>query len=549
MSRDPVKVFKNLLLLVLASILFFFSNPNFIIHQGLGFLGFFELVPVFIAVKRFSLKNSWLYGFFYGALSYGLFCYWFSGYNQHLLYICVPAFGIIMALVFFCMCAVKNLFPRHSFLMMGLVWLVYEYLKTKGFLGFPYGIIGYTQWKNLLMIQSAALGGVWWISSLCVLFSSYVAWLIDFCISGKKNGTKKIAKMFWTESRFASIFILIFFVFTVGYGIFSLNKNELNTRSVKIVCVQNNTDSNKYGFEVYKRDVSVLMNLTEKALVENPDADFVVWPETAVVPPIMYHYEKKVNKNRYDMIVELLDYIESKDSCFVLGNQRSVDNGGDFTDDYNSVLVFDRRDGNVNPPDPQVYSKIHLVPFKEYFPYEKTFPGIYKLFLGDDDTLWTPGTEYKVFDERGVKFSTPVCFEDTFGDACRKFVRNGASCFFNLSNDSWSKSSPCQMQHLSMAVFRSVENSVPSARATGSGVTCIIDSKGRVVSMTAEFEKNYLAGEIKISDTLDRTIYNRFGDWLPVLQTVLLAGLVVARIGRSITKRYKSDLEDRRKIR
>ncbi len=557
-----MSVLINLSLTVSASFLFFLSHPNVIARQGLGFLGFVELVPVFFVINRSKPKSAWCYGLLYGALSYGFLSYWMAGYSLVALCVCLPAFAVIMALVFELMSLASRLYPGKKFYMMALVWLVHEFFKVKGFLGYPYGIVGYTQWKNLTLLQSSSIGGVWWISALCVFCSSVVASLVDSAISGKRDGKKKnvpkkdgpkknvlsVLHLFWRrDGVFVSAFGILL-LFSVVYGAVRLNLGDGETKRVRTLCVQNNTDSSKYGFEVYRRDVSVLKSLTEDALSKNTGVDFVVWPETAVVPPFMYNYENPVEPNRHAMVLDLLDFMQKHDSCFVFGNQTSVDNGGEFSDDYNSVLVFDRRRGNVEPPNPERYYKIHLVPFTEYFPYGKIFPHLYEMLLDGDSHLWTPGTERKVFDERGIRFSTPICFEDCFGNLCREFVKNGADCLFNLSNDSWSKSLPCQFQHLSMAVFRSAENAVPSVRSTASGVTCSIDSRGRVVSMVDCFEKKFLVADIDVQENYCPTFYNRFGDWLPILETAVLVVLVVVRLARMIFGRSFLNLKNRGKM-
>ena len=152
------------------------------------------------------------------------------------------------------------------------------------------------------------------------------------------------------------------------------------------------------------------------------------------------------------------------------------------------------------PPEPEVYSKIHLVPFTEYFPYEKQFPALYKFLLDGDTHLWTPGDEYKVFEHDGLRFSTPVCFEDNFGGDLRNFKKSGTGAFFNLSNDAWSKSKRCQVQHLKMAVFRSVENHIPSVRSTASGETCFISSIGKIYQKIPSFTEGYAADYIPVID-------------------------------------------------
>ena len=140
------------------------------------------------------------------------------------------------------------------------------------------------------------------------------------------------------------------------------------------------------------------------------------------------------------------------------------------------------------------------------------FPLLYVKLLNGNSHMWEKGDEYTVFDYRGLKFSTPICFEDTFSTICRQMVLNGSRCFFNLSNDSWSNSLPCQRQHLSMAVFRSVENRVPSVRSTASGVTCIINQNGKVEKSAPEFCQAYVIGKIPVITDGQPTLYTKTGD-------------------------------------
>ena len=135
--------------------------------------------------------------------------------------------------------------------------------------------------------------------------------------------------------------------------------------------------------------------------------------------------------------------------------------------------------------------------------------------------MWEKGDEYTVFDYRGLRFSTPICFEDTFSSICRQMVMNGSRCFFNLSNDSWSKSIACQRQHLSMAVFRCVENRVPAVRSTASGVTCIINQYGLIEKRAPEFCQAYVIGKVPLVSEDNKTLFTRTGDVAGIAEAAL----------------------------
>ena len=140
--------------------------------------------------------------------------------------------------------------------------------------------------------------------------------------------------------------------------------------------------------------------------------------------------------------------------------------------------------------------------------------------------MWEKGDEYTVFNYRKLKFSTPICFEDTFSTVCRQMVLIGSLCFINLSNDSWSKSVPCQRQHLAMAVFRSVENGVPSVRSTASGVSCIISPTGKIEKTAPEFCEAFVIGWVPVIENEGLTIFTRYGD-LEGLASLALAAIIL----------------------
>ena len=88
--------------------------------------------------------------------------------------------------------------------------------------------------------------------------------------------------------------------------------------------------------------------------------------------------------------------------------------------DYNAAILFSEHGQRL-----KTYRKIRLVPFIEYFPYDDAFPWLLRILMHFDITFWTPGDEYTVFDHPKAKFSTPICFEDTFPSITRAFVRGG----------------------------------------------------------------------------------------------------------------------------
>ncbi len=486
----------NVLLLVSSSFLFALQNPGFIFPDGFPFVAWFAYVPVFILISRTDLKTVWIYGFFYGILCYCLYVSWLVTFHPLGIFAISAEYAVLLAPVFLLLKVSLILFPRNGWILQWGICVAYEYLKTTGYGGFNYGVTGYTQWSNLVLIQSADLFGVWGISALILFSSALIAKiLLD------RNVVKH---------RVACACFILFLSADIVYGTLSIKDYSMH-EFVKVAAVQNNTDPWAGGLKNYKHDVINLISLSKEAVAADPSVRIVVWPETAVVPAVLLNYNEREDWQRYEMISGLLGYIDSSERTFVLGNDHKVRKNGSVID-YNAALVF-TGGRNAVPPKPGIYKKIHLVPFTEYFPYEKQFPWLYDILVNGDSHMWTPGQENTVFREEGLTFCTPVCFEDTFGISVRNMYNAGARAIINISNDAWSKSLSCQKQHLAMAVFRCIENRIPAVRATASGQTAVVDPNGFVVKELEPFCKGFLIGELPVIEE-DRkpTFYSITGD-------------------------------------
>ena len=512
--------------LVLAGVLLFLTaHPGYICKEGLSFLGFFALLPVFAAVYTAPRACILPFGFIYGFLCYAAYALWLYPYDGRYFFSAAGTAGAVLAVVFVFMRQVGKLSPRRGAYAMALVWCVYEYVKSLGFLGFSYGILGYTQWRSPFMLTAASLGGVWLPSAFCAFTSAALcAVLQSFAV--RRGGAVALLR----EHLPQLCMLLAAFLLPLLFSAAERRMPPVPVKKISVSCIQHNPAPGRQGIEAYREDAAGLLSLTEEALAAAPGTQLVIWPETAVVPPLVYYYEHQLDFERYNLIVDMLSRLSRLDACFVIGNHHRVEESGGGTADYNAALVFDRREKALVPPEPHVYKKMRLVPFAEYLPFAGRL-------AAPDAGLWKRGREAVVFTARGVRFAAPICFEDTFGSVCRRFVAGGAEFLVNLTNDSWAQSPVCQTQHLSMAVFRCAENRVPMVRCAASGATCFIDSRGRVVQEAAPFAACSLSGQVEVPRAPRETLYSLCGDWFAWCETVLLLWLVVCGILRE--RRFK----------
>ncbi|MCL2196337.1 MAG: apolipoprotein N-acyltransferase [Treponema sp.] len=497
-------------LVILASVLFALSFPNPVFRNGVPFFAWFALLPILIVIRKDNLLQCAAWGALYGFSSYALFNYWLGTFHPLAGVIAYTLFLFYMAAVFVLLKIAIIFFPKRGFIVQWLIWIAYEYLRTKGFTGYSYGVIGYSQWRIIPLIQIASVTGVWGVSAI-VTFPS-------FCLA---SITKNYKKEFLP--------LLIWLVILIGVFIFGfINMKDYSSYpSANIALIQHNTDPWEASrsplawqvTESYRKDLNNLIRLSDKALASEPKPQMVVWPETAFIPRIYWHTTYRDDQNSWALVRDLLEYLSNQDVPFLIGNDDARRDSALNPNaaerhrvDYNAAMLFE------NGVNTSTYRKLHLVPFTEHFPYQKQFPGFYKWLKEADTHFWEKGTEETIFNGPGFTFASPICFEDTFGYISRNFTRKGADVLINLSNDAWSNSLSAQYQHLTMAVFRAVENNRPLVRSTTSGQTCAIDPNGRVIYHAPPFTETNL--NVKIPLIKNITVYTKNGDYFGIFLTI-----------------------------
>jgi len=442
----------------------------------------------------------------------------------------VPAVhsGYLMAL-FLVLKLVSDRFPRFAPVWQTLLWVSYEYLKTQGFLGYPYGVIGYSQYLFGSLARSSALAGVWGVSLLVVFTNSYIAHMWAAMLPLRRGCWRRLVRFAWGQPLLP-VALVALFAAAVGYGA-ALPSDYGAARQWRVALIQQNVDPWRRGYPAYERSLEVLLRQSRRAL-EEEEIDAVVWSETSFVPGIHWHtrYRERDSESirKYELVRRLRAFLDRQTVPFVVGNadrrmESAAEGGEPRRVNYNAVLLF--REGEIV----ETYRKLHLVPFTEHYP--SWGPRFIRDLLEDFDThFWEQGREWTVFDTGGVRFSTPICFEDSFGYLNREFVKRGAQVIVNLTNDGWSKSVPAEMQHFAMAVFRATENRRSVVRAANSGITAIIEPSGRVYAVLKPFVEGRLIGDVPVYDNTT-TLYTRAGDWLGQAATFLSFLLIAAAAG------------------
>ncbi len=568
--RNLGTVCSEVVLLLVAAFLLAMAHPSFISDNGFGFLAFIALIPVFAVLRNSSWKVASLYGFLFGFTYYAIFNYWLTTFHPYAILIVTIIKAVEMVLLFTALKAADSWFSKILQgklsklipLFQALIWVAYSYLSQGWFAGYPYGTIAYALYRYKVLIQIADLFGIWGLNFMLVLPQAFLgAWVCDY-YSKTKTQTSEGLLQHLKANKILVILYLILLIAQIVYGIITLNfwQNAEEDNTFKVATVQHNADSWKGGYATYKKNFLNLKRMSQEAALENPD--LIIWSETAFVPSVdwytNYPYEGDDEGSTFDylrQIQELVDeFVEFGTQLgipLLTGNPSGVikdesqppyDEEGNWNKtDYNTVILFD--DGEIK----QTYRKQHLVPFTEHFPYEKQLPWLYNLLKANDYHWWEKGTESVVFEtSNGIKFSTPICFEDVYGDICANFVSSGADLIVNMTNDSWSGAVSAERQHMAMAVFRSVENRRTTIRGTNSGITCLITPDGTIQGEMEPFKMGWKIWEVPVysSESYGTTLYTQTVDLSAQLCTyisyaILAFGAIVMTVEIVAKKRNK----------
>jgi apolipoprotein N-acyltransferase len=185
---------------------------------------------------------------------------------------------------------------------------------------------------------------------------------------------------------------------------------------------------------------------------------------------------------------------------------------------YNSAIALGNGGG--------VYHKQHLVPFGEYVPLESQLRGLIQFFNLPMSDFYAGPAGQPPLRAGALTFAPYICYEVVYGDLVR---HARADVLLTLSNDAWFGHSIGPLQHLQMAQMRALELGRYMVRATGNGVTALIDEKGRITARAPQFERTVLTGEVQGFSGL--TPFARFGSWpvLALCAAVILAGRLARR--------------------
>ncbi len=502
------------------------KNPLWIFITLGIFLGisqsFLVLTPVviltyFIFIKKIllkeNLKDSFLAGWIFGIGFYIGSMHWiispFLIYERHLLLSPISVlFPLLMGLFFSIPSILITTFKRKIFYRISLVTKAFiiatsfftaEVFKSYIFGGLPLNLAGHLWAYSHEFIQISRFIGVMGLSFFTLFWIS--------CTS-----------IFLIEKKFShSFFTFIFFpLFFLSFNFFSnFKKVEIRQNQVNLRVIQPNIPQiEKWNKLYFEKNINKLLELTIEENIEEKEK-IVVWPEVALTyflteePDVVKYLKKEIPKN----------------ITLITGGLRREFNDESFKL-FNSLYLINNKTFDF-------YDKKKLVPFGEFVPLRGILTS-FKLVPGTTD--FSEGDKVNQMrielEKEEILFEPSICYEAIF----QTFTKNKSSIFVNITNDAWFGKTIGPRQHLASQIFRSVEKSVFFLRSANSGISVVVNNKGKILKRIDLNKTGYI--DIKTQLSSEETFFEQYGN-TTVFYIIIFLGLLFYLIEFIISlKRY-----------
>jgi apolipoprotein N-acyltransferase len=188
------------LLAVFSALLFAAAQPNELFRWGQPLLGFLALTPYFLALARtYTVREAVRLGMLFGALSTAITNYWLMFFGEFSVWtlggvtLAYLLFHALLAPILARFCDTKRTYRPFA---LAVAWVGYEYLKSVGFLGFPWGLMAYPLHGVDPLVQHAEVTGVWALSFLVVLVNGALFEILSGAEMGDSSPTQSFPRWF-----------------------------------------------------------------------------------------------------------------------------------------------------------------------------------------------------------------------------------------------------------------------------------------------------------------------------------------------------------------
>ena len=385
-----------------------------------------------------------------------------------------------------------------------LLWMATEHVRSElVYGGFPWNLVGQALYHHPVWLQTASIWGVYGVGALVVALSALLAAGI-------------------TRARLMPMIFAALLVLAAGiFGTLRLAAPRPDRPELPVALLQPNlTEEMRLSpggtLATYR---SVLAQASEAA--EGQPA-LIVIPESAL--PVYWNQSETLRQD--------LAALAQQGPDILFNDVEELPDGS-----YYNVARLLARGGLAGPP----YRKVHLVPFGEYVPLPRVFFFVRKIStaIGAFNEAAAP----TVVRSGALAIGTAICYETIYPSVARLESTDGANLLVTISNDSWYGRGGAQEQHFAGAVLRSVENDRYLVRAAITGISGVVDARGRILVETRPNERTLVRSGVRLET--GRTAWNRWGFRIPGAADALAGAVLVFAFVRWVRRRRLSERDPR----
>ncbi|AEH08005.1 MULTISPECIES: apolipoprotein N-acyltransferase [Protofrankia] len=518
---------------------------------GIWVLGFVGLVPLMLVVRTASTRREAAVRAWWGGTGFFLVaCYWLAPNAGPFLLVLTAILGATWTLWGVTVWAALRESPSARRLAWALLvvpsaWVAGEFLRSWQGLGGPWALLGSSQWNSRPVLALASLGGVWLLSFVLAAVGLALA---AVGIPGAPAGRRIIAGL-------AAVGVVTLAV----SGAAVLRPTPPATGTLRLGGAQPGV--------VHAVEPRFAASEAATRRLAGSGVDLVVWGESSVGfdladdPAHLARIEAAARAVGADILVNTdarrTGTLGAPDDLSGAHGSPAPPAPPGSTGSPGSAEGPTRDGGGperarppgspgprerseapgdgiyktavlIGPDGPRGrYDKMRLVPFGEYIPLRSVFDWLASVTDAAAENRRT-GHQLTVMQTAGVRFGTLICFESAFPDLGRRLARMGAEVIIVQSATSTFQGSWAPAQHASLAALRAVESGRPVVHATLTGVSAVFDASGRELVRLDTHERGAYRADIPLATR--QTLYDRFGNWVPIGSLVILstAGITAA---------------------
>ncbi|MGE5414317.1 MAG: apolipoprotein N-acyltransferase [Syntrophomonadaceae bacterium] len=373
-----------------------------------------------------------------------------------------------------------------------VLWMAAEHARTVVYKGFPWNLTAHALYRHPLWLQTASIWGAYGVGAAVAAVSALLA--------------HAVARRRWRPAILAAL--LAASVGTFGAARLAIPRPERAEVSVALL-QPNLTEESRATREGAVAGYRAVLAEAREAARDLPA--LIVIPESAF--PVYWQESLELRQDLASV---------ARWGARVLFNDVEEEEDGRY---FNAARLLGP-DGLAHPS----YRKIHLVPFGEYVPLPKLF--FFVRQISTEIGAFTPAPGPELLRSGAFAIGTAICYEAIYPSLAREETAAGANLLATVSNDSWYGRAGAQEQHFAGAVLRTVENGRWLVRAAITGISGIVDGRGRIRAETRPNERALVRGAVRLED--ESTAWTRWGFRLAGIADVLAAAVLLFAFARWI---------------